>query len=1146
MMQAKRKTKKVLSLLLVLSMMLSMTLTQLPTMAFAETGTSTIQITQQPTPSLEGYFGGSPGTIAVTAIATNGAEILYQWKVEHNGVTSIDPDISWRQSSLILSEYLLPGTYTYSCELKAEGCAPVVSNSTILTVSKATYTDKQSDTFYVKANTSTNDNVYTLPDLPVSDMTYTIQDSGGSLVTGVSEPKRKEIAPWEWILTFDTASKPDNTQEDIILKINGGFLYEDSTFILTVKAVDKLAVTISDLTGTDNEYSGVPQQGYSGTPQTGEYIGELNHHYKGRNITTYDSGTAPTDAGDYTVTLSVPEEADYRGTLDIDFSIKKKEVLVKPVEYNLVRGQALSILSNIWVNYTGFVASDNVNNSISTWAVAKFNVSDTNTVGSSPITFATEATLLPGKEKNYTLKHENGTLNIQQGSTITVQDDGHGTASASLDSAGWGVVITLTAVPDKGYRLKEWQVISGDVTINGNQFTMSYLDVTVKAIFEIIPVAEYNVTVINGTANPTTAVAGTTVTITANTAPSGKQFKAWTVQSDGVTLANSNAATTTFTMPASTVEVTATYEDISVVITPVTEITLNRTTLSLYSNTTPRTADLTATVEPYDATDKTVTWQSSNTAVATVDTSGKVTAVGNGTAVITATTTDGGRTASCTVTVTTYSSSSGSGGGSSSGESSTTTTTTTSEKKPNQPVTVSTPVTATAGKKGTASATISDKTIIDAIAKAQADAKSQGKTTNGISVALIVTMPQGGTSLTVTLTQNSLSSLVNSGVTSLEVNGAPVSIGFDLAALKEIQKQSSGNISISITPATGLTTQAKALIGNRPVHNITISTVKDGKTTKVTSLGTGTATLSIPYTPGKNEAVGYLFGVYVDGNGKAARINCSAYDANAGAILLSTGHFSVYGVGYTAPSSKLTDIDTHWGKEAIDYVVGRGLVFGTSETTFAPNTAMTRGMLVTALGRLAEVDIKLYTTNSFTDVKADSVFRPYIEWACKKGIVQDIGNQQFAPDRAITREEIAVIFANYAKSTDYKLPVTREAITYADASSIGSAYKTAVTAMQQSGIMVGGADNNFSPKANATRAEVSSMLYRYIKLTIDPITTQGWVLNDAGQYLYYKDGNMISGKWLQIDGKWYYFYADGSLAKAAKVDGYDIKEEKRK
>ena len=522
------------------------------------------------------------------------------------------------------------------------------------------------------------------------------------------------------------------------------------------------------------------------------------------------------------------------------------------------------------------------------------------------------------------------------------------------------------------------------------------------------------------------------------------------------------------------------------------------------------------------------------------------------------------------------------------------------EQKPDQPMTATAPVTATRGANGTASATIPEKAITDAIAKAQADARAQGKTANGISVGLNVTMPKGATSLTAALTQNSLNSLVNAGVSWLELDGAPISLGLDLNALKEIQKQSSGDISITIAPATGLSKEAKALLGNRPVYSITISYVdKNGKTKTITSLDSGIATLSIPHTPGKNEAVGYLFGVYVDANGKAQRIDGSAYDANSGSLLIPTGHFSVYGVGYTAPSAKFTDIVTHWGKEAIDYVVGRGLLYGTSKTTFAPDTAMTRGMLVTALGRLAGVDVKAYTTNSFTDVKADSAFRPYIEWAYKNGVVQGIGNQQFAPDRAITREEIAVIFANYAKATGYKLPVTREATNYADASGIGSVYQTAVTAMQQAGIMMGGTGNKFNPKASATRAEVSSMLHRYIKLTIDPATAQGWAKNDAGQYLYYKDGKaltgtqtidgakyffetngtlktgwvkdgdnwryysgnkaamgwldisdkryyftknglMVSGKWLKIDGKWYYFYANGALAKNAKIDGYEV------
>lgn len=521
--------------------------------------------------------------------------------------------------------------------------------------------------------------------------------------------------------------------------------------------------------------------------------------------------------------------------------------------------------------------------------------------------------------------------------------------------------------------------------------------------------------------------------------------------------------------------------------------------------------------------------------------------------------------------------------------------TTTPAKKPDQPVKAVAYVTATAGANGTASANISDKAITDAITKVQ------GRTANGVAVELAVTMPQGATSFTATMSRNSLNSLVSAGVSSLTLAGSPVDVSFDLKALQEIQKQSNGTVTISITPVRNLSTGAQTVIGGRPVYEITVSYVKDGKAVTVSAFSGGIATISIPYAPGRNETAGYLYGVYVDAKGNPQRIDGSAYDANAGAILISTEHLSVYGVGYTTPSVEFTDISAHWAKESIDYVVGRGLLTGTTKATFAPNNAMTRRMLVTALGRLAGVDTKLYTTNSFTDVKADSTFRPYIEWAYKKGVVQGIGNQQFAPDRAITREEIAVIFTNYAKSTGYKQPVTREATTYADAFRIGTAYKTAVTAMQQAGIMVGGNGNKFNPKANVTRAEVSSMLHRYIKLTIDPATAQGWALNDAGQYLYYKDGKtltgtqtidgmkyffettgvlktswvkggdnwryyfgniatvgwldisdkryyftkdglMVSGKWLELDSKWCYFYADGSLAKNAKVDGYEVDE----
>ena len=76
--------------------------------------------------------------------------------------------------------------------------------------------------------------------------------------------------------------------------------------------------------------------------------------------------------------------------------------------------------------------------------------------------------------------------------TVTVKTDGNGTASASHAKAVVGTEITLTAKPNKGYHFKEWEVISGGVTIKNNKFIMPSANVEVKAIFEEdVPALQY-------------------------------------------------------------------------------------------------------------------------------------------------------------------------------------------------------------------------------------------------------------------------------------------------------------------------------------------------------------------------------------------------------------------------------------------------------------------------------------------------------------------------------------------------------------------------------------------------------------------------------------------------------------------------------
>ena len=146
--------------------------------------------------------------------------------------------------------------------------------------------------------------------------------------------------------------------------------------------------------------------------------------------------------------------------------------------------------------------------------------------------------------------------------TVTVSNDGNGTGAATPSTAAAGTTIILTAMPKEGYHFKEWQVISGGVTIKNNKFTMPDNNVEVKAIFEEdTPPAptEHTVTVTSGgngtaSASPSKAVAGAEITLSA-TPDKGYHLKEWQVMRGNVTIKDDK-----FTMPDNNVEVKAIFE----------------------------------------------------------------------------------------------------------------------------------------------------------------------------------------------------------------------------------------------------------------------------------------------------------------------------------------------------------------------------------------------------------------------------------------------------------------------------------------------------------------------------------------------------------------------------------------------------------
>ncbi len=335
----------------------------------------------------------------------------------------------------------------------------------------------------------------------------------------------------------------------------------------------------------------------------------------------------------------------------------------------------------------------------------------------------------------------------------------------------------------------------------------------------------------------------------------------------------------------------------------------------------------------------------------------------------------------------------------------------------------------------------------------------------------------------VTISRSDLQALANAGK-SLTLIGNGATLVFDTAALQAILNGTTGSVTFGIKKADiSQLPDAQSAIGNRPVFSLTVT--GGGKT--VTSFGKGWVNVKIAYTPATGENPDGLYGVYVDGNGKVEWLTDSGYHAVDKAMLLRTGHFSTFGVGYKA-AAVFSDTANHWARDDIDFVAARGLLTGTGNGQFSPNGNMTRGMFVTALGRLAGIDHTKYKNTKFTDVPDNAYYAPYTAWAAEKGITSGTTTTTFSPDQPITRQELAVLMQNYAKAMGYALPKNREAITYADNAGMASWAKDAVIAMQMAGVMNGKDGNKFDPAGTATRAEVAAVLRRYVELVVDQQT----------------------------------------------------------
>jgi hypothetical protein len=174
--------------------------------------------------------------------------------------------------------------------------------------------------------------------------------------------------------------------------------------------------------------------------------------------------------------------------------------------------------------------------------------------------------------------------------------------------------------------------------------------------------------------------------------------------------------------------------------------------------------------------------------------------------------------------------------------------------------------------------------------------------------------------------------------------------------------------------------------------------------------------------------------------------------------------------------------ESDWFYGDVVYVCENGLMEGTSPTTFSPKSTMTRGMLVTVLGRFCGADEDGYAASGFGDVPAGQYYTAYVAWAEENGIVSGTG-RGFAPDAAISRQDLATILVRCADFADRELPAARANIAFTDAARTADYAREAVAALSGAGIVNGKPGARFDPRGTATRAEVAAMLHRFIEAT---------------------------------------------------------------
>ena len=178
--------------------------------------------------------------------------------------------------------------------------------------------------------------------------------------------------------------------------------------------------------------------------------------------------------------------------------------------------------------------------------------------------------------------------------------------------------------------------------------------------------------------------------------------------------------------------------------------------------------------------------------------------------------------------------------------------------------------------------------------------------------------------------------------------------------------------------------------------------------------------------------------------------------------------------------------ESDWFFQAVKYVFERGIMVGTSDTTFEPQSSVTRGQVVQMLYNL-EGQPTVTGEDGFTDVQAKDWWYNAVVWASQNEVVSGYGDGTFQPKRNISRQEFAQMLFNYAKFKGYDLTATGDLTKFPDGGDVAGWAETTMQWANGNELINGHADTGkLDPLGTTVRAQAASILTKFHQTFVNP------------------------------------------------------------